>query len=103
MMLMDVMIQAVDSTWVSCSQGAPQNHIRQKLLCKRLTGGRLRCCLRARVEGKGHGERKVLTFHKGEIARVYREDIRLVATVGICHILVTDNDLSCIPRLLMVT
>lgn len=55
------------------------------------------------MEGKGHGERKVLTFYKGEIARVHREDTRLVATVGICHILVTGNDLSCIPRLLMVT
>lgn len=43
------------------------------------------------------------TFYKGEIARVHREDTRLVATVRICHILVTGNDLSCIPRLLMVT
>lgn len=47
------------------------------------------------MEGKGGGERKALIFYNGEIA--------LVATVQMCHILLTGDDLSCIPRLLMVT
>lgn len=39
MMLMDVMIQAVGSTWVSCSQEAPQSHVMQQILSKTFMGG----------------------------------------------------------------